>query len=143
MKIDLNSFYEKMRDDKLNYTTEEYLFMVNVDFHHLMSLLWSKNTRKVTDNYKIFLVSECIKNFVNACIASKLDIAKVEEEVNICYKYFNNNLKGIDIDELITSFNNEIKVDYDTVNIIGLICYFITTRLNCSWNDIYNSQKFE
>lgn len=143
MEINLIKFYDALKDNKLEFTTEEYLFMVNIDFHHLISLIWSKNTRKSTDSYKVFLLSECIKNLVYATMSSNLDVSNIEKEVNICYNYFNSNFKSNEIDKLITTFNRELEENYDTINIIGIACYLINSLVPCSWEDVYNSQKFE
>lgn len=144
MKVDLLPVFDKLKTQKLQYTTEEYLFMFNVDFLHLLSIMWSKTERKSTDSYKTFLTSECVKNFIAACILSKLDVSLINNNINDLVESIAKEVKPANVNDFITAFNAEEEVGKsDSLFRLAFICYLHSIFINDDWNVILDSQKFE
>lgn len=144
MKVDLLQFYDKMKDKKLGYTTEEYLFMFNVDFLHLLSIMWSKSERKATDSYKTFLTGECVKNFICACITSILDVNVINNNINEVIENLSQEIKPANINDYITAFNAEEEVGKsDSLFRLAFACHLYDMLVGGSWTDIIDSQKFD
>ena len=143
MTIDLAVVYDKIKQQNIDYTTEESLFMLNVEFSHLLSLLWSKTKRTTTDSYRMFLLSECAKYLIYATLASNVDIAVVVKEVNDAYGEFKKEIKSVNIDEVITSFIPEIPMQFGSTDRFALACWLCELVTGCNWSQIIDSQKFE
>lgn len=144
MKVQLEEIYNKMKNNDLKMTTEEYLFMFNVDFLHVISLMWSKSRRKSTHSYQSYLISECVKNFIAAAINSKLDIGLVEHDLNQLIVSLDNEVKSSDIDSYITGFNAEEELGRsDSFFRLAFLCFLHKTLIGDDWDIIVNSQKFD
>lgn len=144
MKVQLEEIYNKMKNNDLKMTTEEYLFMFNVDFLHVISLMWSKSRRKSTHSYQSYLISECVKNFIAAAINSKLDIRIVERELNQIITSLENEIKSSDVDSYITGFNAEEELGgCDSFFRLAFLCFLHKTLISDDWDIIVNSQKFD
>ena len=69
-------------------TTEEHLFLANVEYAHLASLLWEKNTKTVTDSYKLYLLEICLEHLFSAIILSENNIEDVVYAFDENVEYF-------------------------------------------------------
>lgn len=71
-------------------STEEHLFLANVEYAHLASLLWGKTTRTVTDSYKLYLMEICLEHFFSATMLSDVNEEEViyafDENIEYFYK---------------------------------------------------------
>ena len=67
---------------------EEHLFLANVEYAHLASLLWERNTKTVTDSYKLYLLEICLEHLFTALILSDNDVNEAIAAFDENIKYF-------------------------------------------------------
>lgn len=143
MELDIKPMYHQLQKTNLNYTVEEYLFQFQVDFYHLLSLLWSKSSRKSTDSYKIFLLSNCMRNLLSGAIKSNMIIDDLQYEIQDSYNKIKNTFNNV-TDELIVLFNGETEINIDTIGQFAVLCFISGIVIpELKWSDVLGSQKFE
>lgn len=143
MELDIKPMYHQLQKTNLNYTVEEYLFQFQVDFYHLLSLLWSKTNLKSTDSYKIFLLSNCLKHLICGAIKSNFIFDDLQADIQECYNKIKNNFNEV-TDELIILFNGETELKLDVVGQFGILCFLCEILIiDFKWSDVLGSQKFE
>lgn len=143
MELDIKPMYKQLQKTNLNYTVEEYLFQFQVDFYHLLSLLWSKSSRQSTDSYKIFLLSNCMRNLLSGAIKSNMIVDDLQYEIQDSYNKIKNTFNNV-TDELIVLFNGETEINIDTIGQFAILCFISGIVIpELKWSDVLGSQKFE
>ena len=143
MELDIKPMYHQLQKTNLNYTVEEYLFQFQVDFYHLLSLLWSKSPRQSTDSYKIFLLSNCMRNLLSGAIKSNMIVDDLQYEIQDSYNKIKNTFNNV-TDELIVLFNGETEINIDTIGQFAILCFISGIIIpELKWSDVLGSQKFE
>jgi hypothetical protein len=78
-----NTYKSILPTEKL--TTEEYLFVFNTNFFHLLSIEWSKAKVKHTTSYAQYLLELMLDNLNYAIIANNADFKQFQADVLATY----------------------------------------------------------
>ena len=143
MNLDIKPMYVPLTGQNLNCSVEEYLFQFQVDFYHLLSLLWSKTTRKSTDSYKVFLLSNGLRSLLSGAIKSNFTFEELQADIQEGYNKIKSTFSNV-TDEMIVLFNGETDLKVDTIGQFCVLCFLCEILIvDFNWSDVLNSQKIE
>lgn len=141
--LDLNGIYKMAKGMKPFYeTVEEHLFDFTVNFYHLISLLWSKNTRNINKEYSTFLLSRCLMDLMFGLDEASFDSFKKSLDAQI--RSLGVLVEKLDnFDDFILRFNceTEVSIPSDAVMKFSTIYAILSKQYELKAQDVVDCIK--